>query len=121
VNSSRPPERRTPLRRSGGLGRSRIKPVSDKRREENYERRRELEAAFGRFPDCVLCAPLKAAGIDTGCNGKATDGDEILSRARGGSIVDVANIRPVGRRCHNWLTTHPAKARELGLVESQFG
>jgi hypothetical protein len=95
--------------------RKRLKPVSDRRRAENVERRENVMAAFGRYPDCALCAPLAAHGIRTGCNGKADDADEVLRRSAGGSITDVGNIRPVGRRCHTWLTEHPEEAREWGL------
>ena len=80
-----------------------------------------LHAAYGQFPACTLCEPLRAAGIVTGCNGRADDGDEILRRSRGGSIIDPANVRPVGRLCHSWVTTHPRLAAELGLTESRFG
>jgi hypothetical protein len=99
-----PLTRRTPLKRTG-----RLNPVSDKRRAENLERR------------CALCGPLRAHGIVTGCNGWADDADEITRRSAGGSITDVANIRPVGRACHRWIGEHPAAAREWGLVESRWG
>lgn len=121
MKPSRPPERRTPLRSGGnGLRRTRIKPVSDKRRDENVERRAALHAAYGQFPDCALCGPLRAAGIVTGCNGRADDGDEVLRRSRGGSIIDPANVRPVGRKCHRWVTEHPTQAAELGLTLSRY-
>lgn len=120
MKRSPPPGRRTPLRSGKGLARTRINPISDKRRAENVDRREALIAAYGQFPDCTLCEPLRAAGIVTGCNGRADDGDEILLRSRGGSIVDPANVRPVGRRCHEWVTTHPTKAKELGLTRSRY-
>lgn len=95
--------------------RKRLKPVSDRRAAENIERREAVVAAFGQYPDCALCAPLAEHGIRTGCNGKADDADELLRRSAGGSITDVSNIRPVGRRCHRWVTEHPAEARAWGL------
>jgi len=97
------------------MKRTRIKPISDKRRRENRERRANLHAAYGSNPRCQLCEPLRAHGIETGCNGWADDGDEILRRSAGGSITDPANVRPVGRACHNWATTHPEEMREWGL------
>lgn len=102
------------------MKRSRIKPMSDKRRIENQRRRELLYEAFGQFPRCALCEPLQAHGIHTGCNGWADDADEILRRSAGGSIVDVENIRPVGRLCHDWIGNHPAAAREWGLVRSRY-
>lgn len=116
MKRSGPPERRKGLARgSSQLRRSRIKPVSDKRRAENAERRANLHAAYGQFPRCELCAPLRSHGIVTGCSGWADDGDEKLRRSAGGSIIDPANVRPVGRRCHRWLTEHPKEARAWGL------
>jgi hypothetical protein len=104
------PKQGLPAKRRKGL-----KPVSDKRRAENIERREAVVAAFGQYPDCALCGPLAAHGVRTGCNGKADDADELLRRSAGGSITDVANIRPVGRRCHDWIGANVALAREWGL------
>lgn len=101
--------RRTPLR-----------AVSKKRAKLNRERRRVLHEHYGDHPRCQLCVPLTAAGIVTGCNGWADDGDEILRRSAGGSIVDPANVRPVGRRCHDYATTHPEQMRALGLERSRY-
>ena len=103
------------------MKRSRIKPMSDKRRKENEQRRAILHAAFGSHPRCALCAPLAEHGIFTGCDGWATDADEILRRSAGGSITDVDNIRPVGRLCHRFATEHPAAMREWGLERSRYG
>lgn len=103
-------QRRTPMRR-----------ISAKRRAENRERRAAVLDAFGENPRCALCEPLRAHGIVTGCNGWADDADEVRRRSAGGSITDVANIRPVGRLCHDWIGRHPQAAREWGLVESRYG
>lgn len=97
-----------------------INPMSDRRRKENAKRRAVLHAAFGAFPRCQLCEPLRAHGIVTGCNGWADDADEVLRRSAGGSIVDVENIRPVGRECHRWIGDNPKLAREWGLVRSRY-
>lgn len=97
-----------------------MRRVSKKRARENRERRRILHQAYGTHPRCQLCAPLRAAGIDTGCNGWADDGDEIKRRSAGGSITDPENVRPVGRRCHDWVTTHHERAVELGLVVGRY-
>ena len=97
------------------MKRSPIRRVSKKRQRENRERRRVMHATYGDNPRCVLCAPLLAHGVVTGCNGWADDGDEILRRSAGGSITDPANVRPVGRDCHRWLTEHPALARAWDL------
>lgn len=101
--------RRSPLRR-----------VSKKRQAENRERRRVLHEVYGSSPACFLCGPLRAFGVVTGCDGRATDADEITRRSAGGSITDPANLRPVGRRCHDWATSHPREMREWGLEGSRY-
>ena len=116
MNRSGPPKRRTPLKRGGGPARSgRLRPVSAKRRRENVERRRVLHDTYGPNPACWACPILAGAGIATGCDGRADDGHELLRRSKGGSIVDLENVRPVGRACHRWITEHPTEARRLGL------
>lgn len=94
--------------------------MSKKRQKENRERRAAAHARFGPRPRCALCEPLLAAGIVTGCNGWADDADEIKRRGQGGSITDMDNVRPAGRRCHDWVTTHPQRAHELGLVRKSW-
>lgn len=49
------------------------------------------------------------------CTGRAEQGHELLSRARGGSITDPANIVGLCQKCHRWITEHPLEATELGL------
>lgn len=102
------------------MKRAPLRRVSKKRAKENRERRRVLHDAYGDRPRCQLCGPLAAAGIDTGCDGWADDGDEILRRSAGGSILDPGNVRPVGRRCHRYATEHPAQMRALGLERSRY-
>lgn len=102
------PGRRKPLR-----------PVSAKRRAENVIRRANVAAAFGQRPTCWACGPLALAGVSrttTGCRGWADDAHELLSRARGGSITDPANIVPVSRACHSFITAHPDLAEAAGLA-----
>ena len=55
------------------------------------------------------------------CQGRSVDCHEILSRARGGSILDDSNILCVCRACHTWITDHPAEATKLGLLKSRWG
>lgn len=103
------------------MKRSPIKSMSANRRRENRQRREAMVAAFGTHPRCALCAPLQAHGVVTGCDGWATDADEILRRSAGGSITDPANVRPVGRACHRWATEHPAEMRAWGLELHAWG
>lgn len=97
-----------------------MKRISTKRAAANRRRRKALLDAYGARPRCSLCIPLREAGIVTGCSGFADDGDEIKRRSAGGSIEDPANVRPVGRRCHRWVTDHPERAHELGLTRKSW-
>jgi hypothetical protein len=95
-----------------------MRRVSKKRASVNRERRRVILERWGRYPKCEGCVPLRALGVTTGCDGWATDAHEILSRARGGSITDPANILPLGRLCHDYVSTHPREAERAGLSRS---
>lgn len=87
-----------------------LKQTSDHRRREDRERAPILKAL--REGPCQ-------ARLD-GCLGRATDGHEILSRARGGSITDPRNVIGVCRPCHSWITTHPKQATELGFLRHSW-
>jgi hypothetical protein len=50
------------------------------------------------------------------CQRRADDLHEPLSRARGGSITDEANARPLARECHDEITLGPDWAYEAGLL-----
>ena len=95
-----------------------MRRVSKKRAAENRKRRGTILAHYGQHPRCFGCQPLAELGIVTGCNGWADDAHEILSRARGGSITDPDNVIPLGRRCHDYVTTHPREAEAAGLSRS---
>jgi hypothetical protein len=99
------PARTEPMSRGKGLStrihlsreekpaaaRTRINPVSDKRRAENRRRRAMAERRFpGMDPDCSV----------KDCPRPADDLHEALTRARGGSITDEDNTFPVCRQ-HN--------------------
>lgn len=95
--------RRTAMVRTGRLVRTAIAPISTKRVKENRVRRRNLHDAYGDNPTCFI----------PGCGRPAVDGHELLSRARGGSITDPENVRPVCRECHTRITENPSWAEGL--------
>lgn len=91
-----------PLERTGP-----VKPVSAKRAKEQRQRSKVLAEVFGDSPPCARCgAP-------------ADDAHELLSRARGGSIVDPQNIAPLCRSCHRWVTVNPRQAETEGWALSR--
>lgn len=53
---------------------------------------------------------------DDRCEGRAVDVDEILSRAQGGSILDVANLQTCCRHCHSQKHYNPAEAVARGVT-----
>lgn len=108
---------RTPMKRGANqLDRTPINPISDTRREENRERRKAVDAAFGPHPQCVAGPILRHVTGEVDCGAVADDAHELLSRGRGGSITDPTNIVPLCRRHHNWITTHPHEAECCGLA-----
>lgn len=86
------------------MKRARLRPVSLKRQRLNRLRDRVIPPANGQ--ECE-------ARLDV-CLGRATDRHELLSRARGGSIVDPANVVYLCRLCHQFITENPRWAMENG-------
>ena len=75
-----------------------------KKRQHLYTQRRPIVVRLlDSFPICVRC----------GTN-PSDDVHEIVSRARGGSILDPKNLVCLCRRCHAWVTTHPQEAEAEG-------
>jgi hypothetical protein len=114
VKRPTPPRRKKPLERSvllqGGVPlarRTRLAPVSAKRRQENRERRAMAEQ---RWPDgrpmCVV----------PWCGRLADDLHEPLTRARLGSITDPDNTVPTCRGHNGELTEEPDWGYSLSLL-----
>jgi hypothetical protein len=89
--------------------RSRINPVSEKRRRLNVSRRIFVKDILEARPECEA----KINGI---CGHWATDVHEILTRARGGSILDPENVLALCRMCHTYITDNPAFSQEHGFT-----
>jgi hypothetical protein len=89
--------------------RSRINPVSKKRKALTSERNQTRMAVFSRSSRCE-------ANVEPICSYHATDVHEIKTRARGGSITDVNNCLALCRNCHRFITDNPAWALEHGYV-----
>jgi Autographiviridae endonuclease len=83
-----------------------MRRVSAKQAARQRERRK-LAASYVVPPLCAV----------PWCQRPADDLHEALSRARGGSTTDEANIRPLCRPCHGVITdTEPMWAYALGLL-----
>ena len=102
---------------------NRIRPVSKKRAAENRRRKQVTDAMKREGP--VMCAfeePIDEVSVMSEtfvayahCGRRADDAHEIVSRARGGSIMDPVNLLPLCREHHRWVTEHPIEAEKLGL------
>jgi len=90
-----------------------MRAVSLRRQRENRTRRRVVAALFEAAPWCARCGNVYPQ--------YRLDAHELLSRARGGSITDPANIRLLCRRCHDWVTTHPTDALVEGWARPSGG
>lgn len=96
------------LRRRGWM-----RPVSLKRQRENRERAAMADRLWpDRRDGTVMCGCGRPE-----CSRRADDGHEILTRARGGSITDGANVRPLSRHCHDEIQLGPDWAYRAGLLK----
>lgn len=54
------------------------------------------------------------------CQQRSTEIHEVLSRARGGSILDESNCRALCHEHHRYITDHPLEAERLGLSKRRW-
>ena len=115
------------------MKRTRIKPVSDKRRAVNVLRREAQEAAWGPRPwgckfsgyvwqfnfDRPTSDPmLLLTSRDMSCFGEV-NGHEILSRAQSTkdeNLIDVSGQVPLCNFHNEWCTRNDELAQRIGLV-----
>jgi len=72
--------------------------------EAKYRQRRSLVAQMlDEKPVCERCDQARS-----------TDIHEVVSRARGGSILDPRNLVALCRGCHSFITKNPAVAEAEG-------
>lgn len=108
----------TPLVASGELKRKTwLRPVSDRQRRKNAERRVALEAAFGprEVWRCLVRDRPAWLAFMGPCLGPV-NGHELLKRGQGGSITDVRNIVMLCNHHNGWVEDNPDAATSLGLV-----
>lgn len=111
------------------MKRSRIKPVSDHRREINAERARLQEEAWGprpwycRFNEFAVALYQTTGEVVNGgrCFGEV-NGHEILWRGRAGStdenLLDVLHQVPLCNHHNSFIDTEPLLAKRMGLAIS---
>lgn len=91
---------------------SSIPHVSKKRAVLNRQRAKFVRQVLAEVPYCE-------ARLD-GCTRRSTDVHEILTRARGGSIIDRKNVAALCRRCHAFITVHPEWSHRSGYMLSSW-
>lgn len=91
-----------------------MRRVSTKRRKETARRQQVLAEVAVR--DGTGCFALRVHPHT--CEGPI-DGHELRSRAQyPGGHLDASNVILVCRASHRWITDHPVRAFELGLIRS---
>jgi len=92
---------------------AKIKPVSDKRAQEQKSysvmRRLYLEAN----PECAC------GGIIEGCDGQATEVHHARGRV-GELYLDIRYWKPLTSSCHKFVELNPVWAKENGLSENRL-
>ena len=124
-----PLERKTPLQR-----RTPLRAMSPKRRKVNRLRKEMVRRELTKRPACeagpqIALYRLERHGMEHAirltvgatCTTRSVDIHEPLTRARGGSILDVSNTVALCRVCHDWIHDHPESATQIGLLRSGHG
>lgn len=126
--------RKTPLKPSPIKRRTKRLPWRSAKRKGIADERRELVARLlSDRPTCEAMSHLRLIVRDLGdedqrivvdamraCSIRSTEVHEVLSRARGGSILDESNCLSLCHNCHAWVTTHPWLATKAGLLKSRW-
>jgi 5-methylcytosine-specific restriction endonuclease McrA len=82
---------------------------SKKMAKKYVERRKLVQKILSERPKCERCWIAPSSQVH-----------EILSRARGGSILDEKNCAALCFICHHWITTNPKEAKEQGWLKNSW-
>lgn len=101
--------------------RSPLKPVSEKRKALNRERKELMEQAFGprdtwkcQWGTAIRFAAVAVPASMMPCHGDI-NGHEVLKRSRGGSITDMTNVLTLCNYHNDLIEQEPLMAEHLGL------
>jgi len=86
-----------------------LNKISKARTALNIKRRAFVQDILEERPECE-------AHIPRVCSRYACDVHEILTRARGGSILDPENVLALCRDCHTFITINPGFSQEHGFT-----
>jgi 5-methylcytosine-specific restriction endonuclease McrA len=82
---------------------------SKKMAKKYIERRKLVGEMLEEFPLCERCGIKPSSEVH-----------EVISRARGGDILDKTNCRALCHACHFWITTNPAEATKTGWLKNSW-
>lgn len=102
------------------MKRTRLEPVSAKRRVQSAERARVRVEVLARDGGC-RAAELPQVPCGWIPDRAPLEVHEVIPRGRGGDWLDVDNCVSLCPQSHDWVTEHPREATELGLLASGFG
>ena len=109
------PKQKLQSRTDWGKNDTPINRESAKRKIVNRERRKIVQKLREQTPGCQFPHwkhPIKCFG--------ELEPHEPKTRGRGGSIVNEHNILLLCHNSHQWVTTHPIEANQLGLVKNSW-
>ena len=121
-----PLNRRTPLQGGAPLQRrTRLRPVSDKRRAIQRQRRELVDRVLTTRPRCEVGDIIRGTDRIHPCHIWATDVHEPLTRARGGSIIDEDNTLSVclgggADRSGCWTGWHSLRTAQTHIDQSSL-
>jgi hypothetical protein len=99
------------VKRGGPLARrAPLRARSAKMTRRYVVRRRLVAELLAERPRCEF----------PNCARRSVDVHELLSRARGGDILDREHCRCLCRAHHDWITTHPAEAEASGWARHSW-
>lgn len=100
------PKPRKPLKRT------RVRPVSKRRRKDGAEYSAKREAFLREQFYCEACMPLQQRVLPN----RSCDVHHKAGRT-GTNYLDESTWAAVCRPCHEYLHAHPSEARKLGLLK----
>lgn len=98
------------------MRRSPLAPVSKKRQQLNVKRRAFVRRMLDERQRCEAGARIVMLDTRHRCAFVPVDVHEIVTRARGGDILDESNVLAICRLCHDWIHDHPQAASSVGLL-----
>ena len=99
------------------MKRTRLSPISNKRKKELAEYRKVREQFLHDNRMCEAGLIFAINGVETGCTKEATQVHHVAKR-RGKMLCDTSKFVATCHACHMYLESNKKLARELGLLEN---